>query len=50
MRSMVVAGDAAYEPEKQASSILVYWRRPDQWAETIYDWVRFATPHSLEMF
>jgi hypothetical protein len=42
MNSMVVAGDAAYEPEKQTSSALVYWRRPDQWAETIYDWVRFA--------
>jgi hypothetical protein len=42
MNSMVLAGDAAYEPEKQTSSALVYWRRPDQWAETIYDWVRFA--------
>jgi hypothetical protein len=31
-----------YEPEKQTSSVLVYWQQPDQWAETIYDWVRFA--------
>jgi len=42
MCSMVAAGDAAYEPEKQTSSVLVYWRRPEQWAETIYDWVRFT--------
>ncbi|KAF8317136.1 winged helix DNA-binding domain-containing protein, partial [Clavulina sp. PMI_390] len=39
MRSMVALGDAAYEPERQTSAILVYWRRPEQWAETIHEWV-----------
>lgn len=41
-RIMVTAGDAAYEPEKQTSTILLYWRRPEQWAETIHEWVRGA--------
>lgn len=40
MRSMVAAGDAAYEPEKQTSAVMLYWRRPEQWAETIHEWVR----------
>lgn len=40
MRTMVTNGDAAYEPEKQTSAVLLYWRRPEQWAETIHEWVR----------
>ena len=40
MRTMVAVGDAMYEPEGQTSAIMLYWRRPEQWAETIHEWVR----------
>ena len=30
---------AAYEPEKQTRTVLVYWRLPEEWAEVLYDWV-----------
>src|ERR1700712_3759456 len=39
MKTLVANGDAAYEPEKQTESVLLYWKRPEQWAETIHEWV-----------
>lgn len=42
---MVAAGTADYDPPKKSSkavptSALIYWRRPEEWATIIYDWVR----------
>ena len=42
MSAMVEKNVAIYEPLKQTSSILVYWRLPEEWAEILYDWVRPA--------
>ncbi|KAG6888063.1 hypothetical protein C0995_010838 [Termitomyces sp. Mi166 len=37
--SVLVAKDlAAYEPQKQTRSVLLYWRSPDEWAETLHSW------------
>lgn len=33
---------AAYEPPKQARSVLLYWRLPEEWAEALHAWVRCA--------
>ncbi|KAF8902415.1 ESCRT-II complex subunit-domain-containing protein [Gymnopilus junonius] len=38
--TMVSKNLAAYEPPKQARSVLVFWRLPEEWAEVLYDWVR----------
>lgn len=42
---MVAAGTAEYDPPKASSKViptgfLIYWRRPEEWATLIYDWVR----------
>ncbi|KAL1413447.1 hypothetical protein Q8F55_001214 [Vanrija albida] len=30
---------ASPEPPKQASSYLIFWRKPEEWGQIIYDWV-----------
>jgi len=35
---MVAKDVAAYEPPKQNRSVLLYWRSPDEWAETLHTW------------
>ncbi|KAG6889792.1 hypothetical protein C0992_004210 [Termitomyces sp. T32_za158] len=35
---MVVKDLAAYEPQKQMKSVLLYWRSPGEWAETLHNW------------
>ncbi|TFK21770.1 ESCRT-II complex vps25 subunit [Coprinopsis marcescibilis] len=29
---------AAYDPPRQTRSVLVYWRLPEEWAETLHQW------------
>ena len=36
---MVEKNVAAYEPSKQTRSVLLYWRRPEEWAEALHSWV-----------
>ncbi|KAG6811874.1 hypothetical protein H0H92_005450 [Tricholoma furcatifolium] len=38
LSSMVTKGIAAYDPQKQTRSVLLYWRSPDDWAETLHSW------------
>ena len=44
MEALVAKNLAVYEPPKQARSILLYWRLPEEWAEVLYDWV---TSHAI---
>jgi ESCRT-II complex subunit VPS25 len=50
---MVAAGSAEYDPKpakgKPATAAWVYWKRPEEWAAVIYEWVRFL-PLSLLFF
>jgi ESCRT-II complex subunit VPS25 len=39
MEAMAEKNLATYEPPKQARSILIYWRLPEEWAEVLYHWV-----------
>jgi ESCRT-II complex subunit VPS25 len=39
MESMAEKNLATYEPPKQARSMLIYWRLPEEWAEVLYQWV-----------
>ena len=36
---MVSKNLATYEPPKQARSVLLYWRLPEEWAEALHGWV-----------
>ncbi|KAI0630887.1 ESCRT-II complex vps25 subunit [Trametes polyzona] len=38
LADMVAKGHAVYEPPKQTSSVLLYWRSPEEWAQVLYDW------------
>lgn len=40
MADMVSKNLAVYEPAKQTRSVLLYWRSPEEWAETLHGWVR----------
>lgn len=45
---MVSAGSAEYDPPKTPKgqlprAALIYWKRPEEWAALIYDWVSFRT-------
>ncbi|KAL4257014.1 VPS25 family protein [Pleurotus pulmonarius] len=37
--SMVANNLAVYEPPKQSRSVLLYWRRPEEWADVLHSWV-----------
>lgn len=46
---MVLAGTADYDPPLKTkgevpTGVLIYWRRPEEWATLIYDWVRSFPP------
>lgn len=50
---MVGAGEAEYDPPAGArakgvppAGFWVYWKRPDEWAAVIYDWVRLLFPRA----
>ncbi|KAH9951119.1 ESCRT-II complex vps25 subunit [Amylocystis lapponica] len=38
LAQMVSADHASYEPPKQARSVLLHWRRPEEWAEVLHAW------------
>ncbi len=40
MGAMVAKNLAVFEPAKQTRSVLLYWRLPEEWAETLHEWVR----------
>ncbi|KAL8283766.1 hypothetical protein RQP46_005561 [Phenoliferia psychrophenolica] len=45
VEQMVAAGTAEYDPPKLSSKavptgFLIYWRRPEEWATLIYDWIK----------
>ncbi|KAF9073167.1 ESCRT-II complex subunit-domain-containing protein [Rhodocollybia butyracea] len=39
LAQMVSQKLAAYEPPQQDRSVLIYWRLPEEWAETLHEWV-----------
>lgn len=39
---MAAEGSAAPDPPKQATTYLLYWRKPEEWGQLIYDWVRYC--------
>ncbi|KAK0221868.1 ESCRT-II complex vps25 subunit [Armillaria fumosa] len=38
MGAMVAKNVAVFEPAKQTRSALLYWRLPEEWAETLHEW------------
>ncbi|WOO77150.1 Vacuolar protein-sorting-associated protein 25 [Vanrija pseudolonga] len=36
---MAKEGHAAPEPPRQAATYLIFWRKPEEWGQIIYDWV-----------
>lgn len=38
LATMVEKGLAVYEPAKQTRAVLLYWRKPEEWAETLHAW------------
>ncbi|KAG8959512.1 hypothetical protein FRC03_007880 [Tulasnella sp. 419] len=36
--TMVSEGSAFYEPPKQNRSVIVCWKRPEEWAEVLFNW------------
>ncbi|ORY72719.1 DUF852 domain-containing protein [Leucosporidium creatinivorum] len=45
VEAMVAAGSAEYDPPKPAkgqlpTAALVFWRKPEEWANLIYDWIK----------
>ncbi len=47
---MVAEGSAEYDPPVKGkippTGALIYWKRPEEWATTIYNWV--STPTLLK--
>ena len=39
IQTMVTAGQAVYEPAGQKANALLLWRRPEEWAEILHEWV-----------
>ena len=39
MSDMVAKNLAVYEPSKQALTVLLHWRLPEEWAEVLHEWV-----------
>ncbi|KAF9049511.1 ESCRT-II complex, vps25 subunit, partial [Hymenopellis radicata] len=35
---MVAKNVAVYDPAKQTRAVLLYWRLPEEWAETLHEW------------
>lgn len=49
IKSMVADGSALYEPPKQARSVIICWKKVEEWAETLYEWVR-RTSRSMSQY
>ncbi len=41
IQQLVQQGNAEWE-NKQQTSVLLFWRRPEDWATSVYNWVRRA--------
>ncbi|KAL7419202.1 hypothetical protein Q5752_006039 [Cryptotrichosporon argae] len=39
LAEMTKSSQASPEPAKQTATYLLYWRKPDEWGQLIYDWV-----------
>lgn len=39
LADMVSKNLAVYEPVRQTRSVLLYWKTPEEWAETLHGWV-----------
>lgn len=50
IKTMVMEDSAFYDPPKQSRSAIVCWRKVDQWAETLFEWVSAAACHFLRQF
>jgi ESCRT-II complex subunit VPS25 len=46
VQTLVSRNQAAYEPPKQVSSVILYWRKPEEWAEVLHSWV-ISLCHSI---
>lgn len=44
LQTLVAHSQAVYEPAKQDSSVILYWRKPEEWAEVLHTWVRMPLP------
>ncbi|KIL59066.1 hypothetical protein M378DRAFT_188070 [Amanita muscaria Koide BX008] len=38
LEAMVKKNVAVYEPSKQTRTVMLYWRTPEEWAETLHNW------------
>ncbi|KAH8100532.1 ESCRT-II complex vps25 subunit [Cristinia sonorae] len=38
LQDMVSKNLAVYDPPKQTSSVLLFWRTPEEWADVLYEW------------
>ncbi|KAH7914585.1 ESCRT-II complex vps25 subunit [Hygrophoropsis aurantiaca] len=38
LAAMVAKNLAVYEPAKQTSAVLLYWRLPEEWADVLHSW------------
>lgn len=38
LQMLVARGQATYEPPRQDDSVLLYWRKPGEWAEVLHSW------------
>lgn len=51
IESLVSAGSAEYDPKptknKPATGAWIYWKRPEEWAQVLYEWVRRAPRFQL---
>lgn len=52
MDALVSSSSAEYDPKaakgRPATSAWIYWKRPDEWATVLYDWVRLLWTLSAE--
>nr|XP_019008303.1 uncharacterized protein I206_06859 [Kwoniella pini CBS 10737]OCF47084.1 hypothetical protein I206_06859 [Kwoniella pini CBS 10737] len=39
LQEMSKNGEAAPDPPKQDNRYLIYWKKPDEWADLIYNWI-----------
>jgi ESCRT-II complex subunit VPS25 len=39
LQSLVAQSLAVYEPPRQTQTVMLYWRRPEDWGEVLFEWV-----------
>lgn len=40
LQTLVSRTQAVYDPPNQNSNVILYWRKPEEWAEVLHRWVR----------